>query len=212
MSEAPFSRRLFRGLAAAWLSAAAAAAFAQDPAPARAAALAAARPSDLPGDSIYRFRPPLVDQHGQAYDLAFTRGQPVLVSMFYGSCQQVCPMIFETIARTLGSLPPSQGQRVRALMVSIDPRRDTVEQLARLAALHRCDSRWTLARTDEGNVRELAALLGVQYRRLASGEFNHSSAILLLDREGRIAARSGLLGSVDADLVAALRDATAGAP
>jgi protein SCO1/2 len=64
-----------------------------------------------------------------------------------------------------------------------------------------------LARCDERTAREVAAALGVQYRRLASGEFNHSSTIELLDADGRIAARSGQLGSVDPALVKAIRQA-----
>jgi protein SCO1/2 len=53
-------------------------------------------------------------------------------------------------------------------------------------------------------VRKLAATLGIQYRRLASGEFNHSTVIEVLDRQGRIAARSGKLGAADTTLVKAL--------
>ena len=80
--------------------------------------------------------------------------------------------------------------------------------LKQTAEAHHCDdARWTLARTDESSARQLAALLGVQYRRLASGEFNHSSTIELLDADGRIAARTGTLASVDPALLKALRAA-----
>ena len=77
--------------------------------------------------------------------------------------------------------------------------------LQKAAQAHGCDARWTLARCDERTAREVAAALGIQYRRLASGEFNHSSTIELLDHEGRIAARSGQLGSVDQAFVKAIR-------
>jgi protein SCO1/2 len=50
----------------------------------------------------------------------------------------------------------------------------------------------------------------VLHRRQASGAFNHSSSIDLLDAEGRIVARSGTLGAVDPALVDALRKAPAG--
>jgi len=58
-------------------------------------------------------------------------------------------------------------------------------------------------------VRALAALLGVQYRRLPDGDFNHSSTIELLDAEGRIAARTNTLGAVDPDMIQALHAALA---
>ncbi len=159
----------------------------------------------LPGSSVYQLRPPLTDQNGQAFDIASLRGQPALVSMFYGSCDMVCPMIFQTIAQTVQTLPARDRVRVRVLMVSFDPQRDSVAVLKQLAQTHQCDAQWTLARTDEDQARLLAAVLGVQYRRLPSGEFNHSSTVLLLDAQGRIVARSGLLGRVDPLLLRALQ-------
>ena len=163
----------------------------------------------LPGDSIYNFRPPLTDQNGRPFDVVALRGQPVLVSMFYSSCEMVCPMIFETLQMTLQALPAAERGRVRVLMVSFDPARDSVAVLKQKADAHRADPRWTVARTDDASARKFAALLGVQYRRLASGEFNHSSTIELLDGEGRIAARTGTLGAVDPALLKTLRTAIA---
>ena len=167
----------------------------------------AAAAGELPGNSIYQVRPPLTDQDGHTFDITSLRGAPVLVSMFYSSCEMVCPMIFETIQLTLKALPAAERERVRVLMVSFDPARDSVAVLKQKAEAHRCDARWTLARTDETSARKLAALLGVQYRRLASGEFNHSSTIGLLDADGRIAARTGTLAAVDPGLLKALRAA-----
>jgi len=159
----------------------------------------------LPGDSIYRLRASLVDQDGRAFEPSAARGHPVLISMFYSSCEMVCPMIFETIQQTLKALPAPERDAVRVMLVSFDPARDTVPVLKKTAQAHHCDSRWTLARCDDSQVRMIAAALGIQYRRLASGEFNHSTTIELLDRDGRIAARSGTLGSADPALVSATR-------
>jgi len=50
----------------------------------------------------------------------------------------------------------------------------------------------------------VAAVLGIQYRRLANGEYNHSSLIDVLDAQGRIVARSGKLGEADPAVAAAL--------
>ena len=159
----------------------------------------------LPDDSVYQLRAELVDQDGRAFELSSLRGGPVLASMFYTSCEMVCPMIFETIQRTVKALPAADQRAMKMLMVSIDPARDSVAVLKKTANAHACDARWTLARCDDATVRKLAAVLGIQYRRLPSGEFNHSSTIELLDREGRVAARSGKLGSVDPALVMAIR-------
>jgi len=165
--------------------------------------------ADTPGDSLYRLTAALVDHEGRPFDLASLRGKPVLASMFYTSCEMVCPMIFDTIRWTLDALPASERRDVRVLMVTFDPARDSVDALRKAASAHGCDAQWTLARCNDDTVRKISAVLGIQYRRLASGEFNHSSTIDLLDRQGRIAARSGKLGTVDPALLKALRQASA---
>ena len=125
--------------------------------------------------------------------------------MFYSSCEMVCPVLFETIAATLKALPPVTRDHVRVVMVSFDPVRDTVAVLKGTADKHSCDTHWSLVRGSNADVRQIAAVMGVQYRQLASGEFNHSTSVLLLDEDGRIVKRSGSLGAVDPDLVLALR-------
>jgi protein SCO1 len=162
----------------------------------------AATPND---GSIYALSVPLTDQNGRDFQLAELRGQPVLISMFYTSCDAVCPMIFETLRLTLARLSEREGRRVRVVLVSFDPARDTVSALKQAAVAHGTDARWTLARATEADARQIAAVLGVQYRRLASGEFNHSSEIVLLDTEGRIVQRSAMLGAVDPALLQSLR-------
>ncbi len=169
------------------------------------AAPAWARAAPLPGDSVYQLDATLTDQDGRAFELSSLRGRPLLASMFYASCEMVCPTIFETLHLTLKALKAAERELLRLLMVSFDPARDSVAVLKKTAADRRCDARWTLARADEATVRKVAAVLGVQYRRLDSGEFNHSTLIEALDAEGRIVARSGRLGAVDAAFVKALK-------
>lgn len=173
--------------------------------------LGRAQESALPGDSVYQLKPRLVDQKGRRMELAAGRGVPVLASMFYTSCPYACPLTFETIGLTLAALPPDAARRVRVLMITFDPERDSVLVLSAMAREHGCDERWTLARPDPGDVRSIAAILGIQYRRLPGGDFNHSTVIDLLDPDGRIVARSSRLGDVDPALLSALRRQLPGA-
>jgi protein SCO1/2 len=129
--------------------------------------------------------------------------------MFYTSCEMVCPMIFETLHATLAALPAGDRAAARVLMVSFDPARDTPAVLKKTAQQRDCDARWTLACADDATTRKIAALLGVQYRRLADGEYNHSTVIDVLDRQGRIVGRSGKLGPPDPAVLAAWRRAQA---
>lgn len=159
-------------------------------------------------DSVYNLQLTLTDQLGHASPLDARRGKPQLVTMFYTSCQMVCPMIVEAIRANEAALSAAERERLSVLMVSFDPERDTVAVLKStadergLAAPH-----WTLARSDAKSVRRLAAVLGIQYRPTAGGEFNHSSTILLLDAEGRIAARTNRLAGADPAFVSRVRAA-----
>ena len=156
----------------------------------------------LPGESVYQLPMSLTDQNGKTTMLAALRGQPVLVAMFYTSCDNVCPMIAWQIRRIEQALPEAQRARLRVLMVSFDPARDTPEALRRFADAHKADpSRWVVARAEENEVRNLAAVLGIRYRELDNGVFNHSSMITLLDADGMIRARTSDLKNVDEEFL-----------
>ena len=44
----------------------------------------------------------------------------------------------------------------------------------------------------------------IQYRALAGGDINHSTALVLLDANGRIVARTAKIGETDPEFVAAI--------
>lgn len=174
---------------------------------------APAAQAPLPSTSVYHLDVPLVDQDGRTVRLADGRGTARVVSMFYTSCKYVCPLIIDTVKKTRHALGAEHGSRLDVLLVSLDPERDTPAVLAKLAdSRHLERGRWTLARTDAAHVRQLAAVLGIQYRQLEDGEFSHSSVLVLLDPEGRIVARSERLGEADPEFVAAVRSTLADAP
>jgi protein SCO1/2 len=160
-----------------------------------------------PPNSIYHLEASLTNQAGQTHGLDVYRGHPVLITMFYASCPAVCPLILDTLRATEKELPLEQRADLRVLMISIDPERDSVDALRKLAEQRRVDtSRWTLARVDSSEVRTIAALLNVQYRKLPGGEYNHSTVITLLTPSGEIEASSSKLGTPDTELLAKLKN------
>jgi len=163
-----------------------------------------AAPTALPGDSLYQLDLALTDQDARSAPLAALRGKPVLIAMFYTSCQFVCPLIIESLRRVDNALTPQERAQLHVVLVSFDPERDTPRVLNATAVERHVDtSRWTLARTDASGVRKLAAVLGVQYRAIENGDFNHSTVISLLDSNGRIVAHSSRTDGIDTDLVQA---------
>lgn len=171
---------------------------------------APAAPAPSRSHSLYALSADLVDQEGRPVGLDLFRGHPVLISMFYASCPDACPLLIANIQRIEAELSPHERANLRVVLVSMDPDRDTPEALRALARARSLDeSRWRLLRAPDGTVREIAAALGIKYRRLADGSFNHSSVITLLDRSGVVQARVDGLGQPYADLLRRLRAVTA---
>ncbi|MEO8002927.1 MAG: SCO family protein [Arenimonas sp.] len=154
------------------------------------------KPAPLPSDSVLQISDTFTNQNGRDFKLSDRRGKPQLVAMFYTSCKYICPLIIDSGKGVDNSLTPAERKNLSILLVSMDPARDTPEALMFIVNKRKLDTtRWTLSRTDEKGVRTIAALLGIRYRLLADGEFNHTSALILLDAEGRIVARTETLGS-----------------
>ncbi len=177
-----------------------------------AGALAAPKPTpptSVPSESVYRLSVKLTDQHGKRFDWSQRRGKAQLVSMFYTSCQYICPLIVDSGKAVEKQLTPSGRERLGILLISMDPVRDTPAALMSVAGKRKLDpSRWTLASPAQADVRKIAGVLGIRYRALADGEFNHTSALVLLDGEGRILARTEQMGAkVDPEFMAQVRRA-----
>ncbi|WP_129645465.1 SCO family protein [Peristeroidobacter agariperforans] len=155
--------------------------------------------------SIYQVAAALADQSGVLRRMDVYQGHPVLVTMFYGSCPMACPLLIDTLRATERAAPASERSQLRLLLISIDPERDTVANLKALGESRKLDpTRWTLARTDAASVRKIAAVLGIQYRKLPDGGYNHSSIVTLLDANGEIQYQSSVLGKADPELLTAL--------
>lgn len=156
--------------------------------------------------SLYQLDINLEDQSGATFKLDAHRNHPVLISMFYASCPHVCPLTINTIQKTEAALSPEQRQNLRVILVSLDYENDTPAFLTKVASKQDVDtSRWTLARTPDSSVRKLAATLGVRYRKLPDGEFNHSTLIALLDKDGVRIASSDQLNTVNTELLETLK-------
>lgn len=170
----------------------------------------AGKPAPLPRDSVYQLPLTLTDQAGRASDWRTRRGKPQLVSMFYTSCQYICPLIVDSGKAIEKQLTPAQQQRLGILLISMDPARDDPAALKSVADKRKLDpQRWTLAAPPAADVRAVAGVLGIRYRQLADGEFNHTSTLVLLDQDGRILARTEQVGSrPDPEFLAAVQKAT----
>jgi protein SCO1/2 len=85
----------------------------------------------IPGDSLYQLPITLQTAEGKTLELADLRGHPLVVTMFYGHCSSVCPLLTAHVQQLVSQLSPAEQQRIRILMVSFDAVGDTPAALSR---------------------------------------------------------------------------------
>lgn len=65
------------------------------------------------------------------------KGKYMLIYFGYTYCPDVCPTGLTTLAQALNSLPAAKADKIQPLFVTVDPARDTLEQMtAYVAAFH----------------------------------------------------------------------------
>jgi protein SCO1/2 len=159
----------------------------------------------LPGSSVYQLESEWRDQSGATRKLASFRGRPVVLDMIFTTCEYACPRIMSD----LKGIETELGDRleaVRFVLISFDAERDLPPVLAAYATKQHLDlERWTLLHGADPDVRELAAVLGIKYKKSETVGFSHSNVLTLLDAEGGIAHRLKGLGAAPAPLLERLR-------
>ena len=154
----------------------------------------------LTSRSLYQLDAKWTDDAGRSVQLAALRGKPVVLAMFFASCEYACPIIVSEMKRLRDTLPAAVREQTQFVLVSFDTVRDTPAALKAYRERMALDAGvWTLLRGEPADVQELAMLLGVKYKQDARGQFSHSNLITILNPEGEIAyQRSGLQGDVTA--------------
>ena len=129
----------------------------------------------------------LVDQNGKPFSDADLKGKWHLVFFGYTHCPDTCPTTLVQLAQIArGAAVPG----LRVLFISVDPARDTPAVLARY--LQAFDPRFRGLSGDAAAITRIAGYFGVAFDRveLPGGDYtmDHSTAVFLTDRAGRIAA------------------------
>ncbi|HEY4132000.1 MAG TPA: SCO family protein [Gemmatimonadaceae bacterium] len=134
------------------------------------------------------------DQTGAATTLGSLRGTPTVIALMYAHCSSSCPIALAAMKRVAAEAP-----RVHFVLVSLDPQRDTPGALAMYAREHALSpARWTLLSGTDADVRALAAVLDVRYRRLSNDDVAHANVLTLVDATGAVVRQqAGFAGTDD---------------
>jgi protein SCO1/2 len=155
--------------------------------------LAGCQRSEQPADVREDARPAfggdftLTNQDNQRFRLEDVRGRPVLLFFGYTSCPDMCPMTMSRISGALSRVGKPASDVV-TLFVSVDPKRDTPAVLKGYVGSFGTPL-IGLTGTDE-EVGRVASAYHASYQIVPTGTpnylVNHTSAIFLIDRQGKL--------------------------
>ncbi|MCK6389473.1 MAG: SCO family protein [Azonexus sp.] len=117
------------------------------------------------------------------------RGKVVVLYFGYTYCPDICPTALSTLADALAQLEPRQQAAIQPVFISVDPERDTPQHLATYVRFFHPGLIGVTGTAAE--IADLARRYQVIYtRQPAAGEagkytVDHSSELILLDRQGR---------------------------
>ncbi|MEX0890221.1 MAG: SCO family protein [Balneolaceae bacterium] len=145
--------------------------------------------------SVYQLGREWTDHRGESIQLDQFLGNPVILVMFYGSCREVCPILIQDSWRLYREVDERVRESVSVVAVTFDTEKDTPDVLMEYAEKERLNlSNWYFVTSTPRAVRELATVLGVQYRKRSDGMYDHSNLVAVLDKQGVVAARIEGLG------------------
>jgi len=119
--------------------------------------------------------------------LKYIKGKVVVMAMIFTNCKAACPRITADLQRIEEAIPKDKLNEVSFILLSMDPERDTPEQLKKFAADYELDlSRWTLLTGSDSDVLEISGVLNVRIKKMTDGSFDHSNIIHILNDKGNI--------------------------
>lgn len=151
----------------------------------------------------------LRDQQGRVVDPQRLKGQWTLLFFGYTHCPDICPNTMAVLNATVNALPEAVRERTQVVLVSVDPKRDTAEQLGEYVTYF--NPKFLGVRGEREQLDRLTRAVGVLYVHNAPDEngsytVDHSAAVLLLDPKARW---TGLFSKVPHDPKALAADLVA---
>ena len=150
----------------------------------------------------------LIDTTGKTVTDADYRGKLMLIYFGYTFCPDVCPTSLGTMAQALDQLTPAERAQVVPIFITVDPERDSFDQLAQYVGNFAPDLIGLTGSREQINAVETEYHV---YARKAEGSgpnytMDHSSIFYLMGRDGQFVGHYAS-GAAPKDLAAGLRKA-----
>lgn len=148
--------------------------------------------SDL---SIYNLPSQWTNHNNENIVMKDLKGKVLVMVMIYTSCKAACPRLVADMRNIESRLPEKIKDNVKLILISIDPEVDTPKRLKSFAIENKMDTpQWEFLRSTEDNTREFAAVLAVNYKKIAPLDFSHSNIISVFNTQGELVFQQEGLG------------------
>jgi len=128
----------------------------------------------------------LVDQHGEVFTKERFLGKWTLVFFGFTYCPDICPTTMSFLNDLMGQLDGTEVEDTEVLMVSVDPARDTVAQLAEYMPYF--NPEFTGVTGEFLDIHRFATSLNTPFRKVpGQGEdylVDHSANVVLINPRG----------------------------
>ena len=128
----------------------------------------------------------LIDHHGKPFTRDRFEGRWSLVFFGFTYCPDICPATMSFLNQFMGQLEGTEAEGTQVVMVSVDPARDTVEQLASYVPFFNPDF---IGVTGEFlDLHRFATALNTPFRKVPGQDENylvdHSANVVLVNPRG----------------------------
>jgi len=141
--------------------------------------------NEIPELSIYNLPSTWTTQDNEDIELKSLQGDILVMVMIYTTCKAACPRLVSDMRNIESQIPKNNKEKVKLLLVSIDPETDTPARLKTFAKENKMDNeQWLFLRGSKEITREFAAVLAVNYKKISPMDFSHSNIISVFDTNG----------------------------
>ena len=150
-------------------------------------------PSEMKANGLYLHQTPrkfgeikLIDHHGEPFTRERLEGRWSLVFFGFTYCPDICPATMAFLDRFMAELEGTEAADTQVVMVSVDPARDTVEQLAGYVPFFNEDF---VGVTGEFlDIHRFATALNTPFRKVPGQDeiylVEHSANVILINPRG----------------------------
>jgi protein SCO1/2 len=128
-----------------------------------------------------------IDTEGKKVSLSEFRGKPLLVTLVYTGCADVCPTLIQNLVPAVEAAQDALGRDSFAVItIGFDTRQDTPQRLKSFALSRGADlPGWTFLTSEADGLDALARAVGFGFYSRAGG-FDHLSQVSIVDGQGKL--------------------------